>query len=311
MTTTDSSRPPEDFSARGADQTPDQLADRVRQHWNDLAPAEKNLAEFLVGCAPETLVFATAQSLGQLAGTSDATVVRTAKRLGYSGLADLKRDVGLAFARSVAPGERLRQRITEAGGNHDTLFERVCREAVERIEQTRAAFDGASFERAVGILAAAREVMAYGVGASELGARHLVLKLNRIGHPARFVGSTGFPLADELLSLDERDAVVVFAPLRLLHDGEVLLIHAASLGARTVLVADRPLGDRHADRVDAVLTAPHTPTGITNEALPAETLADALILAVAATDEQRAVHASELLTRLRARLGATRPRERS
>lgn len=43
------------------------------------------------------------------------------------------------------------------------------------------------------------------------------------------------------------------------------------------------------DRVDADLTAPHTPTGITNEALTGLVVADALLLALTTLDETRAV----------------------
>jgi hypothetical protein len=54
--------------------------------------------------------------------------------------------------------------------------------------------------------------------------------------------------------------------------------------------------------VDAVLTAPHTPTGITTEALTALVVADALLLALTALDEARAVETSHQLTALREQL---------
>lgn len=56
--------------------------------------------------------------------------------------------------------------------------------------------------------------------------------------------------------------------------------------AGVVLVTDEP-GAAYADRVEAVLTAPHTPTGITAESLTGLLVADALMLAPAALDEPR------------------------
>jgi DNA-binding MurR/RpiR family transcriptional regulator len=284
------------------------LTERIRAHWDELAPAERQFASFLLEAAPERIAFATAGSLGDLAGCSDATVVRTAKRLGYSGLPDLKREVGVAMARSVAPDVRLHQRITEVGDQPDQIVGRIHDEIVERLEATRAGFDSTEFTRASGLIAAAQIVHTFGAGASELAARHLALKLNRIGHRARHIGQTGFQLADELLTLASGDAVVLFAPLRLLVDAEVLLSRAASVGASRILVADAPLRARLAGQVDAALHAPHTPTGITAEGLPAVMLADALVMAVAATDESRALETSDVLTHLRQQLLVTKRR---
>lgn len=159
-------------------------------------------------------------------------------------------------------------------------------------------------------LADARAVFCYGVAACELAARHLALALGRIGRRARFVGDTGFALADPLLSLAQGDTVVVFQPGRPLHELTVLVERARAVGARTVFVTDE-LGDVYEDRVDAVLTAPHTPTGNTNEALTGLIVADALLLALTTLDETRAVEHSHQLTALREQLLTRGSRERA
>ena len=57
------------------------------------------------------------------------------------------------------------------------------------------------------------------------------------------------------------------------------------------------------DRVDIVLVAPHTPTGMTAEALTGIIVADALVQAVATVHPDRAVRTSHELTAWRGRLG--------
>jgi len=261
------------------------MSERVRSRWNELSPAEQGLATFLLHCPPEVVVFGTAGEIGKAAGTSDATVIRTVKRLGFAGLADLKRHAGTAMARSVAPGVRLHQRITQIGGDLGDIVKRVFDEAEERLDAARAGLEGESLEVFVDSICDAEEVLTFGAGASEMAARHLALKLNRIGRHSRYLVHTGFNLADELLHVSPGDAVVVCAPLRLLHEVEVLLDHARSVGAATLLIADAPLQARLAERVDASLHAPHTPTGITAEGLPAVLLTDVVVLAVAARGE--------------------------
>ena len=278
------------------------LAGRVRARFEELSPAERSLASFLLKCPPELVVFGTAGSIGEAAGTSDATVVRTVKRLGYAGLADLKRDMGAVMARSVPPQVRLAQRIEKIGGDLGVAVDQVFDEALERLQATRGAIDPAELGTFVDRIAGAREVVTFGAGASELAARHLALKLNRIGRRARYLPSTGFNLADELLPLTGEDCVVVCAPLRLLHEVQALIEHARDLGAARLLIADAPLQARLAQSVDASLHAPHTPTGATAEGLPAVVLADIVVLAVAGRDEDAAVASSRRLNQLREQL---------
>ncbi|MGW1991553.1 MurR/RpiR family transcriptional regulator [Embleya sp. NPDC001921] len=273
----------------------------IRDQWADLSPAERNVARYLTNCSPEQVLFASAQDLGASIGVSNATVVRTLQRLGLGGLSALKRDIAADFSTDVAPEVRLRQRISQVGQDLEGIRARVYDEAIERLEHGRANLDADAFRLATQLLADANEVLAYGVGASELAGRHLALKLNRMGRRARFVGTTGFGLADELLTLRRADVVVMFVPGRFLRDMEVLLDRARVVGARIVVVTDE-LVERLADTADAVLYAPHTPTGITAESLAAIVLSDALLLAVASLDETRSVEHSHQLTALRAQL---------
>lgn len=275
------------------------LSGRVRARFAELSPAEQGLASFLLKSSPDLVVFGTAGSIGAAAGTSDATVIRTVKRLGYTGLAELKREMGADMARRVPPQVRMAQRIEQFGGDLGGAVEQVFDETFERLEATRAGLDAGALSTFVDRLSGAREVVTFGAGASELAARHLALKLNRVGRRARYLSATGFGLADQLLGLDGADCVVACAPLRLLHEVEVILAYAGELGAGRLLIADAPLQARLADQVDASLHAPHTPTGATAEGLPAVVLSDIVVLAVAARDEEAAVASSDRLNRLR------------
>ncbi|MFH8397301.1 MurR/RpiR family transcriptional regulator [Streptomyces anulatus] len=273
----------------------------IRDQWNDLSTSERAVAQYLVSAPVEQLLFASAQQLGAASSTSNATVVRALQRLGYAGLPALKRELANDFTSAVAPEVRLKRRIAHVGQDLDSIWTDVFDEAQERIDQARRLTGPDSLKRAVAVLAEAREVLAYGVAASEPGARHLALALGRIGRRARAVSETGFALADQLLALGQGDAVVIFQPGRRLMELSVLMERARSVGAKVVLVTDE-LGEEYADRVEAVLTAPHTPTGITAESLTGLLVADALLLALATLDEDRAVGSSHQLTALREQL---------
>ncbi|MFG2588444.1 MurR/RpiR family transcriptional regulator [Streptomyces sp. NPDC048438] len=273
----------------------------IRDQWDDLSTSERAVAQYLATAPVEQLLFASAQELGAASSTSNATVVRALQRLGYAGLPALKRELANDFTSTVAPEVRLKRRIAHVGRDLDSIWSDVFDEAQERVEQARRLTEPDAVRSAVTVLAEAHEVFCYGIAASEPGARHLALALGRIGRRARFVSETGFALADQLLALGQGDAVVIFQPGRRLVELTVMMERARAVGAKVVLVTDE-LGEAYADRVAAVLTAPHTPTGITAESLTGLLVADALLLALATLDETRAVESSHQLTALREQL---------
>jgi DNA-binding MurR/RpiR family transcriptional regulator len=255
----------------------------------------------MASCPPSHLLFVSADELGQQTGTSDATVVRTSRHLGYAGFTELKQEVGKALTASTPLDVRLRAQLTELSRDLAELASRTFDEAAERLQATRQRLDLNEIERAVHILAPTPEVMTYGWGASEFGARYLALKLSRLGKRTRFVGSTGYDLADDLLPLREGHAVVVFAPGKLLSEVEIVLNHARDVGAHPILVTDH-LASQLKDRVEATLIAPWSHTGMTAQSYAALLVSDVLVLAVSLIDPETSSSTYSLLTRLREEL---------
>lgn len=275
----------------------------------ELSPAERRVAEYLRDHGVE-IVFATADEIGAATGTSDATVIRTAKTLGYSGLPELKREAGERALGGIRPSARLRSRIDKAGQETASLLDHVFAEATERLDETRRLIAEDNFIAAVDLLAGAREVVSFGLGPSELSAQYLTLRLRRLGRQARQITTTGFKLADDLLGLRESDVVALYIPGRLINDVEVLLDHARAVDAPVILFSDLLLPVL-ADRVAITMTAVHSGSGFTGEGLSALLLTDCLALGVAARERDRATTTSELLNSLRIALAQPRPHKRS
>jgi DNA-binding MurR/RpiR family transcriptional regulator len=284
-------------SDNGSSSASGSLRERIAARIGGMTRAERRVAEYLRDNAEE-VIFATAERIGTASQTSDATVVRAAKTLGYSGLLELKYSLGKQVLSATKPSVRLRNRIASAGTETNSILAHVFGEAAERLAETQRLLDGTEFVRAVKIFADAREVLAIGFGASEMVARYLALRLGRLGRYARATGTSGFRLADDLLRLTPEDVVALYVPGRYLTEIDVVLDHAASLGTRTVLFSDL-LGQRLAGRVDVVLPAVHSPSGFSGETLSSQVLTDALLLGLAAGDRERATNTSELLTQLR------------
>lgn len=265
-----------------------------------LTAAEQRVVDHLLG-RPRQAIFETAEQLAEAAGTSDATVVRTARKLGYEGLAALRRSLTDRVAAQTGPAAQAR---AVAADSSTGVVQRVFADAAERLARTAAAVDEAAFAEAVDLLAGAEDVLAYGIGPSEQVARSLVLRLTRTGRRARATGAAGFRLADDLMVVGPGTAVVLYLPARRTLDADVVVDRARTTGASTILVTDSLRLP-----VDVRLTALHTADDLTGEALTSAVLTDALLLALAARDRARVTAADQTLTRLREALTReSRPR---
>ena len=278
------------------------LRDRISEAWNDLSKSERAVSRVLSSTSAERLLYASAAELGAQSSTSNATVVRTLQKLGYSGLSHLKQEVAAPFTSSVSPEIRLKTRIDRIGQDLARIQQETWDEAAALIELARVSNGDEAYSAAINLLIHSENVYCYGLGASGIAAEHLALRLRRTGLTTRRLNTDGFRMADEILNLGPTDTLVIFAPGRITRDIDVLLDHAQLVGARTILVTDE-LHERLSPRVDAMLTAPHTPTGLTSESLTGILISDVLVQGISAVAPDAALRSSQLLNDIRSRLG--------
>lgn len=278
------------------------LRTRITDAWDSMSKAEKTACSFLLKSTPEHLLYASAAALGQESGTSNATIIRTFQKLGYSGLSDLKRELAAPFTDSVAPEERLKHRISHLGDSLGTTATSVWTEAEELIELTRRTLSTHELSTSINVITHARRTFVYGIGLSSVAALHLTLRLRRIGVDSSHLSDDGFLLADQLLPMGPEDALVMFVPGRLTPVIDSLIDHAQALGCPIVFFTDELSASMH-ERAESVLQIPRTPTGISDESFIALLVSDIIVQGIAAVIPEAALSSSHSLTILRARLG--------
>ncbi len=155
---------------------------RLRQSLPTLRPAEARIAQVVLD-DPGGVVGATITELAARAGTSQATVVRFCRAVGYAGYPEFRIDLAQATSRQAVELER--SGIAEGEINQtDTTTDVVSKIAFHEartIEETARMLDLDALEEAVTAVAAAPRVDVYGVGSSGLTAQDLQQKLSRIG----------------------------------------------------------------------------------------------------------------------------------
>lgn len=257
------------------------------------------MAEFMAR-NPDAVAISSAAELAKSSGTSDATVVRTAKALGYVGLRELKRDVIETMTRSQNPANVLDDRLGRIEQD-DHGFDRVMTDSIGLIQQLQRGIRPDEWHAAIDAVLGARRIVAYGIGPAAALADYLAITLNRIGLDAQALSTTGIRLADGLLKLQRHDVAFVFAPLRLFREVEALIDHAHAVGARVVVISEA-LGLSLTGKVDVVLATPQSTTNASSELTAGLLLAHALTLAVAAQTREQSVQTMELLNQLRERV---------
>jgi DNA-binding MurR/RpiR family transcriptional regulator len=192
------------------------VATRIAEHRELLSPAERRVADVVLG-DPQLVAFGTVAAVADRAGTSGASVVRLANRIGLDGFSELQSGVQAELARRLGRAtERIRQ-----PGPADVVARSLATE-VDNVAHTLERVERSTFARAVDLLA--------GVDPAAPGRVYVCVADASSGVASQFGGELGML----------RDGVVVLA------GGDVAVGRlSSSAGAGDVaLVLDLPRYDR-------------------------------------------------------------------
>lgn len=242
---------------------PAALAAKVRAVAPSMTRSMQRVAE-AVAADPAGCAALTVTGLAERTGTSEATVVRTARLLGYPGYRDLRLALA-ALAAQQAAGRT--PAVTADIAVDDPIADVVAKLAQEEqqcLADTAAALDTSQLDAAVAALVTARRIDVYGIAASGLVGQDLVQKLLRIGLIAHahtdphlaVTGAVQLRPGDVAIAITHSGRTIdVIEPLRTAFDH----------GATTVAITGHP-GAEIAQCADLVLT---TSTARESELRPA------------------------------------------
>jgi DNA-binding MurR/RpiR family transcriptional regulator len=265
-----------------------------------LSPTERRIGRYLAE-HPEEAAFLSAEQIGEKIGSSDASVVRTVKKLGYTGLPELRQSLRARVEELLTPAGRLSNSLNALGDTGGSVVHAVFTDQIALLQQAMQTVDSDEFDRAVRMIANAGTTVACGIGTLGDFAEYLRLKLTRLGRPARTARATGFLLADDLIGLRPDDVVVLMVHSRVSAETMAVLERAREVGAKVILLTDM-LGQALAEWVDVVITAPMGRPGMFSGYTSTLVLLEAFVFAVANVDAERSLETMATMNRLRQRL---------
>ncbi|MDX6311334.1 MAG: hypothetical protein QOF84_3799 [Streptomyces sp.] len=233
----------ETFSGSGA------LAAKFRTLAPSMTRSMHRVAEAVAG-DPAGCAKLTVTALATRTGTSEATVVRTARLLGYPGYRDLRLALAALAAQQAAGAPAAVTANIAVDDPLPSVVAKLAHDEQQCLADTAAQLDLAQLEAAVGALATARRTDVYGIAASSLVAQDLVQKLLRIGRIAHAHNDPHLAVTNAV-QLRPGDVAVAITHSGNTHDVIEPLRAAFDHGATTIAITGRPDGavTQYADHV--------------------------------------------------------------
>ena len=131
----------------------------IKIHYDSFSKAEKKIADFLMENPAQILPLYITE-LAEKTGTSEATAVRFARRLGFDGYQQLK--IAIAQDSGARP---INENITKNDKASD-IFPKVCDDIYCSLEKTKRALDGEALEKCCNAILRADSIVVCGLGNS-------------------------------------------------------------------------------------------------------------------------------------------------
>jgi len=279
---------------------PSTFNDRLSAAFDALSPAEKTVALFFQENREEVLI-ASASSMAAQAGSSDATVVRTAKALGFSGLEDMRRTLARDIRDGISPASRMARTIHAVGDDLGSALQVTLDINQNSLEELRRDIPPALFENVIGEVINARRIAIFGIGPSSAMAEYLSIGLGRLGLDTISLTQTGLLLADKIQHFGEGDLLVIFAYGRVYRELAVLLDQADQHAMPSILISDT-LGPKLHHRVSHVLPVARGRMNMLSMHTATLALIEALMVGVALKRSKESMASLEALNEIRTAL---------
>lgn len=148
---------------------------RIEASLSNLRDAEKKIVSFIEK-NPKEIIHLSITEVAERSGTSESSIVRLCKRLGYKGFQDLK----INLAKDVISPEKQIHEVIERGDDYITIKKKIFQSNIQALYDSLEVCCDEEIARAVEAISKARLVEFYGTGGSgaiALDAQHKFLKM--------------------------------------------------------------------------------------------------------------------------------------
>lgn len=216
---------------------------KIRELYQELTSTEQKIADYIMEQDVNVSILSVAE-LAALAKTSPPSIVRFAKKLGYTGYQEMKIGLARDAVRQDAQQDKVYEAVTIHDSTKDVIY-KIGKENMNAIEETISILDEETMTKAISAMIQAHNINIFGVGASGLVGLDLQYKLMRINKRASMYMDSHTQLSSSI-HLGKGDVAVGIS-----HSGKTLETYksmeaAKKRGATTISITKygkNPLGD--------------------------------------------------------------------
>lgn len=270
---------------------------KIAENLNALPESQRLLGEYILSNYREAASL-SALDLGKKANVSDATVVRFAKSLGYSGYLEIKRELLKCLTMvEESPSAKMIKSLSLVKQVSSAIAE-VFQNDIKNIEKTFQDFSAEALDEAVKIIFSSQKVYILGLNSCASLARFLHFHLHRLQMSVQLVISGGLVMFEQLAHISGGDALVVISFPRYSRDTLNAIELARSKGASVVSITDKPYSPV-AEASHVFLLAHSSTPAFYNSYAAALTVCNVLVLSVALLDENKALKALKTVEKVK------------
>jgi DNA-binding MurR/RpiR family transcriptional regulator len=267
---------------------PNEALGRLRQQLAEgrrLPPKYAAVADYVLR-EPDQVAFMTAAELAQAVGVSEATVIRFASSLSFSGYPAFQREFQRVLQEELTTVRRLQHAIAEGDPEPE---ETIAQRELVNVRRTFDQLAPAEVRAVAEAVLAAQSVRVIGLRASACLADYLAYQLSQVLPGVRAITHGGADAVESLVAAPDA-LVIAFAFPRYPRETVELVRAARDAGCTVVAITDG-FGSPIAEGAAHVLLAPTTsPTFVDLSAAPLA-VAAAVVYEISRIDEARALAA--------------------
>ncbi len=249
---------------------------RVRNKKREMSRSHKKIAAYLEK-HPESAPFLTAAKLSEKAGVGEATVIRFATFLGYSGYTDMQKSLQREFKELLNTVERL-EISRDIYPVESRIACEVLKDDISNLQQTLHRLDKVAFKNAVDQIGKARRILIVAFRSSYALGYFLSFYLRLIRENTELIGSSD-TMMERLSRLGPDDLVIGIGFPRVTNRTVQALQYVRSRNVPILVITDSHASPL-AGEGDIVLTASSQLPSIVDSVTAPLSLINALITAV-------------------------------
>lgn len=182
---------------------------KIREIMSSLSPSEKKVGQFILE-KPEQISNLSIGELAEKSGSSEATVVRLCKLLGFNGYKDFKISITKDIAYMSREDEGEQYTDVEPGDTLESIVQNISYNNKKSIDNTLDIISFDAIFSAVNAIIAAEKIDFYGVGASNIIAVDAMQKFTRINKIVTSYSDTHLQIASAA-NLNKGDVAVAIS----------------------------------------------------------------------------------------------------